>query len=34
MGVVDDLERARDAYEKREWAAAYEALSHVGRGRR
>ncbi|WP_456824503.1 LuxR C-terminal-related transcriptional regulator [Cellulomonas sp. P5_E12] len=27
MGVVDDLERARDAYERREWVAAYDALS-------
>jgi DNA-binding CsgD family transcriptional regulator len=29
MGVVDDLERARDAYERREWVAAYDALSEV-----
>jgi DNA-binding CsgD family transcriptional regulator len=26
MGVVEDLARARDAYERREWAAAYETL--------
>jgi ATP/maltotriose-dependent transcriptional regulator MalT len=29
MGVVDDLVRARDAYERREWTAAYEALSDL-----
>ena len=27
MGVMDDLARARDAFERREWAASYEALS-------
>ena len=27
MGVVDDLARAREAYERREWVAAYDALS-------
>ncbi|MDQ0373347.1 LuxR family transcriptional regulator [Cellulomonas humilata] len=27
MGLVDDLERAREAYERREWVAAYDALS-------
>jgi DNA-binding CsgD family transcriptional regulator len=27
MSVVDDLSRAREAYERREWAAAYEALA-------
>ena len=27
MGVMDDLIRAREAYERREWVAAYEALS-------
>lgn len=29
MGVVDDLARARDAFERREWVAAYDALSDV-----
>lgn len=29
MGVVEDLHRARDAYERREWVAAYRALSDV-----
>ncbi len=29
MGVVDDLARARDAYERREWVAAYEVLSGI-----
>ena len=29
MGVVDDLARARDAYERREWAAAYETLADL-----
>ena len=24
MGVVDDLARAREAYERREWVAAYD----------
>ncbi len=27
MGVVDDLAQARDAYERRDWTAAYGALS-------
>jgi ATP/maltotriose-dependent transcriptional regulator MalT len=27
MGVVESLARAREAYEQREWAAAYEALT-------
>lgn len=27
MGIVDDLERARLAYERRDWAVAYEELS-------
>ncbi len=27
MGVIDDLDRARQAYERREWVTAYEALS-------
>ena len=27
MGVVEDLKRAREAYERREWVAAYEGLS-------
>lgn len=27
MGVMDDLVRAREAFERREWAASYEALS-------
>jgi DNA-binding NarL/FixJ family response regulator len=29
MGVVDDLARAREAFERREWVAAYDALSEV-----
>ncbi|MGH8825591.1 MAG: LuxR C-terminal-related transcriptional regulator [Jiangellaceae bacterium] len=29
MGVVDDLHRAREAYERREWVAAYRALSDL-----
>ena len=28
MGLIEDLARARDAYERREWAASYEALCH------
>src|SRR5262245_25603450 len=31
MGVVEDLARARDAFERREWLAAYDALSEVDR---
>src|SRR5689334_18786818 len=31
MGVVDDLARAREAYERSEWVAAYDALSEVDR---
>jgi DNA-binding CsgD family transcriptional regulator len=27
MGVIDDLARAREAYERREWVTAYDALS-------
>ena len=27
MGVVDDLAQAREAYERRDWMAAYDALS-------
>lgn len=27
MGVVEDLKRAREAFERREWVAAYEGLS-------
>jgi ATP/maltotriose-dependent transcriptional regulator MalT len=27
MGVIEDLARARDAYERREWRATYDALS-------
>src|ERR1043165_691982 len=26
MGIVDDLARARDAYEQGEWASAYDGL--------
>ena len=29
MGVVDDLARARAAYERRDWVAAYDSLSDV-----
>lgn len=29
MGVLDDLHRARQAYERREWVAAYQALSDL-----
>ena len=29
MGVVDDLARAREAYERRDWVAAYDALSDL-----
>ncbi len=29
MGVVDDLARAREAYERREWVTAYERLAGV-----
>ncbi len=29
MGVVEDLNRAREIYERREWVAAYDALSHL-----
>ena len=31
MGVMDDLARAREAFERREWAASYEALSRSRR---
>jgi DNA-binding CsgD family transcriptional regulator len=27
MGIVDDLERAREAFERRDWATAYDRLS-------
>ncbi|MFI7066253.1 LuxR C-terminal-related transcriptional regulator [Kribbella sp. NPDC050124] len=30
MGIVDDLERARAAFERREWAAAYDRLTATG----
>ena len=29
MSVVDDLHLAREAYERREWVAAYRALSDL-----
>ena len=29
MGVVDDLARAREAYERRDWVAAYDSLSDL-----
>ena len=29
MGVVDDLRRAREAYERRDWVATYEGLSDL-----
>ena len=29
MGIVDDLIAAREAYERREWVAAYQALSDL-----
>lgn len=29
MGVLDDLHRAREAYERREWISAYRALSDL-----
>lgn len=29
MGVLDDLQRARQAYERRDWVAAYERLSDI-----
>jgi DNA-binding CsgD family transcriptional regulator len=29
MGVVDDLIRARESFERREWVAAYDALSRL-----
>lgn len=29
MGVVDELHQAREAYERREWVAAYQALSSL-----
>lgn len=32
MGVVDDLVRAREAYDRREWVAAYDGLSDPGTG--
>ena len=30
MGVVNDLHRAREAYERREWVSAYRALRGGG----
>ncbi|MPZ93404.1 MAG: helix-turn-helix transcriptional regulator [Propionibacteriales bacterium] len=30
MSIVDELHRAREAYERREWVAAYRALSDLG----
>ena len=32
MGVVDDLAQAREAYERRDWVAAYDALSATDPG--
>src|SRR5829696_8777626 len=32
MGVVDDLIRAREAFERRDWVAAYGGLSDVNAG--
>jgi hypothetical protein len=29
MGVVEDLHRARKAYERREWVSAFRALSDL-----
>ena len=29
MGIVEDLQRAREAFERRDWAAAYDQLSGV-----
>jgi DNA-binding CsgD family transcriptional regulator len=34
VGVVDDLLWAREVYERREWVAAYEALSGLGKADR
>ncbi|WP_410788140.1 LuxR C-terminal-related transcriptional regulator [Kribbella sp. C-35] len=31
MGIVDDLQRARSAFERRDWAVAYERLTAVDR---
>ncbi|TCC05772.1 helix-turn-helix transcriptional regulator [Kribbella soli] len=31
MGIVDDLQRARSAFERRDWAVAYERLAAVDR---
>ena len=33
MGVVDDLIRAREAYDRRDWLAAYGGLSDAAAGR-
>jgi hypothetical protein len=30
VGVIQDLRRAREAYERREWVSAYQALSGLG----
>src|ERR1044072_2775062 len=32
MGVVEDLAQAREAYERRDWVAAYDALSTADPG--
>ena len=32
MGVVDELVRAREAYDRQEWVAAYDALSELSPG--
>ncbi|TDO44540.1 regulatory LuxR family protein [Kribbella sp. VKM Ac-2527] len=32
MGIVDDLARAREAFERRDWATAYDQLSATGDG--
>jgi len=29
MGIVEEIDRAREAFERHEWAAAYERLSHI-----
>jgi DNA-binding NarL/FixJ family response regulator len=32
VGLLDDLHRAREAYERRDWVAAYDALAAIGDG--
>ncbi len=32
MSVIDDLHRAREAFERREWVAAYRALTDLDDG--